>query len=186
MKKQTFSNLPCNKHFPSHVFSCLLAVSHLISLLFIFSAFISMSLFLTLFPFVIFCLLVVSFSVSVSHLPRHGQGCCYPPADVTPQSACDCLTQWSAMGKLRGNHSPLYHFSAHMSFPVCPNSSWWFPTASESHMRPITPRSSLQWFTLIHINLSDRERKEQSVQGKSRGLGLMSERRIKIPTSVNI
>ena len=123
----------------SYLFSCLPVLSpHLY-----FSAFISVYLFPALFLFVVFCLLTVSSSVSLSHLPGHGHGCCYSCADVTPQSVCDCLTQWPAMGKLRGNHSPLYHSSAHMSFPVCPNSSRWFLIASDSVSFIHTQRRSL-------------------------------------------
>lgn len=80
------------KHFPSHIFSHLLVLSRLISPHFL-STRLSQCIFLALFLFVILCLLVVSFSVSVSCLPRHGEGCCYSPVGVTPQSVCDCLTQ---------------------------------------------------------------------------------------------
>lgn len=44
-------------------------------------------------PFVIPTLFVVTSSVSVSHLTRRWQGCCHRCAHVTPQPACDCLTQ---------------------------------------------------------------------------------------------
>ncbi|XP_039885541.1 GLI pathogenesis-related 2, like isoform X1 [Simochromis diagramma] len=57
-----------------------------------------------------FCLLDVSFSLSVSHLFRHGEGCCYSCADVTPQTTCDCLTvtsQGETEGKLQSYASLL-------------------------------------------------------------------------------